>query len=162
MLLSQMPFVITCEVKKWPVVQAEHRTRSLKSTAAQHRPSMAFAQQRGPDISRLAPALCDTAAKSQLGNTNKKPRNGNKAGCTRDQCLDGHHHSWSATVFQRTSGSGCPQCRGRKVCKHNCLATKALLVAAQWACEENIGLSNSVTAQSHQPASWHCDICGHN
>ena len=61
----------------------------------------------------------------------------------------------------RTNGEGFPQCSGRKVCKHNCLATKAPSVAAQWDYEANNGTPDSVVAQSSQPAGWHCDTCGH-
>ena len=90
-----------------------------------------------------------------------KPHSHKKVGWICDQCPDGHLHSWSARVTDRTNGSGCPQCNGRKVCKHNSLATKAPSVAAQWDYEANEGPPDSVTAHSNQPAGWHCDICGH-
>lgn len=34
-------------------------------------------------------------------------------------------HSWEAQVCGRSRDTGCPQCSNRKVCKHNCLETKA-------------------------------------
>ena len=60
----------------------------------------------------------------------------------------------------RTRGSGCPQCSGHKVCKHNSLATKAPKVAAQWDYKVNAGTPDSVTAQSNQPVGWLCEVCG--
>ena len=124
----------------------------------------AAAQQGGPDISRLDPDLqkqWDHAANVHLGNVDIAPQSRRKVGWTCDQCPDGHLHSWSAAVQNRTNGSGCPQCSGRKVCKHNSLATKAPAVAAQWDYEANDGTPDGVVAQSNQPAHWHCDACGH-
>ena len=121
------------------------------------------AQQGRPDISRLDPDLqqqWDQAANAHLGNINITPQSGRKVGWICDQCPDGHLHSWSARVNNRTAGKGCPQCSGRKVCKHNCLATKAPSVAAEWDYEANDGTPDNVVAQSNQPAWWHCDACG--
>ena len=78
-----------------------------------------------------------------------------------DQCPDGHLHSWEAALYSRSSGTGCPQCSGHKVCKHNSLSTKAPLVAAQWDFGANDGSPESVSAQSHQLVGWHCGACGH-
>ena len=116
-------------------------------------------QQEGPDISLLEPALqeqWDHDANGHLGNT---AHNG-KGSWTCDQCPDGHPHSWSASVKHRFNGTGCPQCCGRKVCKHNSLATKAPLVAAQWDHEANNGTPDTVVANSHQKVGWRCDVCG--
>ena len=122
------------------------------------------AQQEGPDVSRLDADLqqqWDHAANTHLGNVNIGPQSSRKALWICDQCPDGHLHSWSAKVFSRTNGNGCPQCSGHKVCKHNCLATKDPLVAAQWDREKNEATPDSAVAQSNQPAHWHCDACGH-
>ena len=122
----------------------------------------ADARQSGPDISRLAPNLqqqWDHAANAHLGNINIKPHSNRKVGWICDQCPDGHLHSWSAVVYHRTAGHGCPQCSGHKVCKHNSLATKAPSVAAEWDCEANDGTPDSVVAQSNEPACWHCGAC---
>ena len=64
-------------------------------------------------------------------------------------------------MASRTSGTGCPQCSGRKVCKHNSLATKAPSVADEWDYKANDGTPDSVLAQNNQPVGWHCDACGH-
>ena len=90
-----------------------------------------------------------------------KPYSRRKVAWTCDQCPDGHPHSWSAAVQNRTNGSGCPQCSGQKVCRHNSLATRAPSVAAQWDYAANDGTPDSIMAQSRQPASWHCDACGY-
>ena len=124
----------------------------------------AAANQGPPDISRLDPDLqqqWDYAANAHLGRIDIKPQSNRKVGWICDQCPDGHLHSWSATVGHRTNGSRCPQCSGDKVCKHNCLATKAPSVAAQWDFAANDGTPDSVAAQSNQHAGWHCDACGH-
>ena len=54
----------------------------------------------------------------------------------------------------------CPQCSGRQVCKHNSLATKAPLVAAEWDYQANDGTPDDVVAQSGHMANWHCKVCG--
>ena len=116
-----------------------------------------------PDISQLGLALqqqWDHAANAHLGPIDIKPHSNMKIWWTCDQCPDVHLHSWEARVSSRTRGNGCPQCSGRKVCKHNSLATKAPLVAAQWDFEAN-DTPDSVVAQSHQPVGWLCDVCGH-
>ena len=128
------------------------------STQQQH------TQQEGPDISLLEPALqkqWDHDANARLGNTVFKPYSRKEVWWTCEQCPDGHPHSWSARVSDRTRGSGCPQCSSRKVCKHNSLATKAPGVAAQWDYEENDGTPDSVVAHSSRLVCWFCIACGH-
>ena len=148
----------------WPVCPGkapeQHHEVRCHSNQAQH----AFEQQDGPDISRLDSDLqqqWDHAANAHLGSIEITPQSNKKVGWICDQCPDGHLHSWSATVHHRAEGSGCPQCNGKKVCKHNALATKAPSVAAQWDYAVNDGSPDSVVAQSNQHAGWHCDACGH-
>ena len=121
-------------------------------------------QQASPDISRLELALqqqWDHAANAHLGPIDIKPYTRRKVWWTCDQCPDGHPHSWEASIDNRTSGTGCPQCVGRKVCKHNSLATKAPAVAAQWDYGANSNTPDHVMAQSNQPVGWLCDACCH-
>ncbi|KAL3132815.1 hypothetical protein ABBQ38_006741 [Trebouxia sp. C0009 RCD-2024] len=123
-----------------------------------------YLQQGGPDISHLDPALqqqWDHAANAHLGNMIIKPYSAKKVWWTCDQCPDGHLHRWLALVHNRTSGRGCPQCSSRAVCKHNCLATKAPKVAAQWDYDANTGTPDSVVAQSGTKVGWRCGACGH-
>ncbi|KAL3130451.1 hypothetical protein ABBQ38_008273 [Trebouxia sp. C0009 RCD-2024] len=140
-----------------PGNQHNNHWTSFSSTQWQH------VQQEGPNIRLLDSMLqrqWDHAANAHLGNTLIKAHSCLKVWWTCDQCPDGHLHSWSATVDSRSNGSGCPQCRGRKVCKHNSLATKARLIAAQWDYEANDGTPDSMVAQSHQPVGWLCNVCG--
>ena len=120
-------------------------------------------QQKGPNISRLAPALqqqWDHAANAHLGPIDIKPYSHKIVWWRCEQCPDGYLHRWEATVYNRTSGRGCPQCSGHKVCKHNSLATKAPRVAAQWDYQANTGSPDNVVAQSKQPVVWLCEVCG--
>ena len=122
------------------------------------------AQQDSPNISRLDLALqqqWDHAANAHLDPIDIKPHSNIKVAWICNQCPDGHLHSWEATLNNRTQGSGCPQCSGRKVCKHNSLATKAPKVAAQWDYDANDSTPDSVVAHSHQPVGWCCDECNH-
>ena len=130
------------------------------SSQSQH----AGLQQQGPNISRLGPALqqqWDHAANAHLGPVDITPKNGRKVWWRCDQCPDGHLHRWEATVANRSNGRGCPQCCGRKVCKHNALATIAPLMAAQWDYVENDSTPDSVVAESNQKVGWLCEVCGH-
>ena len=115
------------------------------------------------DTRRLEPALqhqWDHAANVHLGPIDIKPHSNVKVWWVCDQCPDGHLHRWEAWVADRTRGSGCPQCSGHKVCKHNSLATKAPLIAAQWDYTANAGAPGSVVAQSNQYVGWLCAVCG--
>ena len=121
------------------------------------------AQQAGPDISLLSPALqkqWDHAANAHLGNIVIRSQSNRMAAWMCDACPGGHVHTWSANVQGRSNGNGCPQCYGRKVCKRNCLATIASWAAAQWDYEANaaLGTPDTVVAQSNQPAGWHCQV----
>ncbi|KAL3147907.1 hypothetical protein ABBQ32_002618 [Trebouxia sp. C0010 RCD-2024] len=121
-------------------------------------------QQEGPDMSLLYPALQQQwhhARNAHLGNTVIKSYSRLQVWWCCDKCPDGHLHSWSASVQSRSNGSGCPQCRGKKVCKHKSLATRAPKAAAQWDYAANNGTPESVAAQSNQRLSWLCDVCGH-
>ncbi|KAL3140454.1 hypothetical protein ABBQ38_004713 [Trebouxia sp. C0009 RCD-2024] len=95
-----------------------------------------------------------------MGDIVIKPQSSRRVWWRCDQCPDGHLHTWSAKVQNRSNGNGCPQCSGRKVCKHNSLATKAPLVAAQWDYQANDCTPDDVVAQNNHMANWHCKVCG--
>ena len=119
-------------------------------------------QQQGLDTSNLdaLQQQWDHAANACLGNIVIKPKTAKEVRWTCDQCRGGYLHSWPARVKDRTRGSGCPQCLGRRVCKHNSLATKAPFVAAQWDYAANDGTPDVVVAQSNSMANWHSKDCG--
>ena len=99
-------------------------------------------QHGGPDISllRALQRQWDHAANAHLGNIVIKPFSSRSVAWKCDACPDGHLHQWTAVVYGRTRGSGCPHCKGRKVCKHNCLRTVAPWAAAQWHYNANAAL----------------------
>ncbi|KAL3155631.1 hypothetical protein ABBQ38_010827, partial [Trebouxia sp. C0009 RCD-2024] len=131
---------------------------SCQSYQSQH----AHVNKAGPNISGLDPALqqqWDHAANAHLGSIVIKPQTHKAVWWRCDECPDGHPHSWLAVVQNRARGTGCPQCSGHKVYKHNSLATKAPLVAAQWDYQANDGTPDDVVAQSSHMANWHCKLC---
>lgn len=75
------------------------------------------------------------------------------------QCSLGHE--WSARVYTRSRGSGCPYCKGRKVwAGFNDLATLNPILAAEWHPEENMELTPSdVSCRSIKTVWWKCR-CG--
>ena len=64
-------------------------------------------------------------------------------------------------MTSRTKNDGCPFCRGRKVCQHNSVATKAPHVAGSWDSTANDGTPHDFTAASHSKKHWRCLVCGH-
>ncbi|KAL3153608.1 hypothetical protein ABBQ32_013214 [Trebouxia sp. C0010 RCD-2024] len=134
--------------------------QDLRLRSHSHPGQQAHVQQEGRDISKLNSALqqqWDHKANAHLGNIIIKLNCPRKVWWT---CPDGHLHTWSAVVQNRTRGSGCPQCSSRQVCKHNSLATKAPLVAAQWDYQASDCTPDDVMAQSNHMANWHCKVCG--
>ena len=71
-------------------------------------------------------------------------------------------HSWQASVANRTSGTGCPCCTGKKVLVgFNDLASQNPRVAAEWDVERNGELQpDMVTERSNRTVWWRCDA-GH-
>ncbi|MFF2556792.1 zinc-ribbon domain-containing protein [Nocardia sp. NPDC058058] len=70
-----------------------------------------------------------------------------------------HGHEWSARVAERSSGSGCPVCSGKKVVAGvNDLGTINPGLAAQWHPALNRDLTpGMVTAGSNRKVWWVCD-----
>jgi hypothetical protein len=70
-------------------------------------------------------------------------------------CPNGHH--WQAPVFNRTRGSGCPYCSGRRsIPGRTDLATTHPHLAAEWDTEANDRTPEQITAGSHYKARWVC------
>ena len=85
-------------------------------------------RQQGPDISQLSTKLqqwWDHEKNAHLGNPAISPYATTQAFWSCDECPDGHPHQWQQTVHSRAYSARCPFCTGRRICKHNSLATKA-------------------------------------
>ena len=74
-------------------------------------------------------------------------------------CPAGCPHIWSTKVSARTAGTGCPYCQGRKLCKHNSLATKAPTVARYWDYDKNAKTPEQTLAGSNLRVDWKCPDC---
>ena len=135
------------------------------STARAEQHSQVQSASAGPDISCLSPRLHREwmhDRNQHLGSIVVTPGSRRKVWWSCPDCPDGHSHIWEAAVSARMAGSGCPFCSGRKVCKHNSLATKAPAAALDWHRDRNLPLSpETVTAQSSYRAHWCCSACQH-
>lgn len=67
-------------------------------------------------------------------------------------------HAWTAALYTRTSGSGCPYCAGRRVVPGETdLASQFPNLARQWQREKNLPLTpEEVSVGSHQKVWWRC------
>jgi hypothetical protein len=74
------------------------------------------------------------------------------------RCKKDPSHSWQATVNDRSSGTGCPFCSGRKACPGKTdLATTRPDLAAEWDYEKNGELRpTDVSAGSNKKVWWKC------
>lgn len=121
-------------------------------------------QQVLPDISALHKTLqCqwDVTANAHLGNVVIAKLSRKKVWWQCHQCPDGHVHRWQAMVFSRSYGAGCPQCAGRKLCRHNSLATVAPKVAQLWDSARNGCTADMTLARSNKSYHWQCHSCSH-
>ena len=130
------------------------------------RPPVTHQPQHVPDISRLQPALqrqWDHAANASMGSVTIKPYSRRRASWICHECPDGYLHQWTARLIDRSSGAGCPQCCGRKVCQHNSLAIKAPWAAADWDFQANadLGTPDTILANSALQAHFRCLKCRH-
>ena len=72
------------------------------------------------------------------------------------KCSKGHE--WSAEIYSRNSGNGCPYCVGKKVLRgYNDLQTINPSLAKEWNYEKNDGLTPvDVTPNSNKKVWWKC------
>ena len=120
--------------------------------------------QQGPDLSQLSPKLqqqWDHEKNAHLGHTVIKPHSNRVVSWRCSDCPDGHPHEWEAALSSRTRNDGCPFCKGKRVCKHNSLATQASDIAASWDAAANAGTPHDYTAHSSHRAQWMCSTCMH-
>jgi hypothetical protein len=67
-------------------------------------------------------------------------------------------HEWQATTNNRSGGTGCPYCAGRRVCEDNCLETVNPALAKEWHPTKNGQLTpRDVTAGTHEKVWWVCN-----
>jgi very-short-patch-repair endonuclease len=67
-------------------------------------------------------------------------------------------HEWQAAICNRSSGSGCPFCAGKKVCQDNCLTTVNPRLAKEWHPDKNGSLTpNDITYGSNKKIWWKCE-----
>ena len=72
------------------------------------------------------------------------------------RCANGHE--WTAPVYSRTGGAGCPYCTGRRVGQNNDFASLYPGLSAQWDAEKNAPLTpEMVTAGSQRLVWWRCE-----
>ena len=64
-------------------------------------------------------------------------------------------HEWQECVSNRTKGSGCPYCSGRRACYHNCLKTLFPNLCEQWS-EKNKVDPRDVASGTHKKYWWVC------
>ncbi len=67
-------------------------------------------------------------------------------------------HEWEAIISNRSKGRGCPYCSNRKVLKgYNDLQTINPILAKEWNCEKNNGLTPiDIMPNSNKKAWWKC------
>lgn len=66
-------------------------------------------------------------------------------------------HEWEASIRDRSSGTGCPYCKNRKVSKDNCLSTTNPDISLEWNFQKNGNLSpHDVTYGSRKNVWWIC------
>jgi len=117
-----------------------------------------------PDISELSPQLQQEwhpDNNALLGGIKVKPGSGRRVTWSCPNCPAGCPHIWKTSVNNRTRGSKCPFCEGRKVCEHNSLATKGPSQLKYWNQGKNAKTPEQMLAGSNLRAEWKCPICSH-
>ena len=117
-----------------------------------------------PDISELSPQLQQEwhpDNNALLGSIRIKPKSGRKVLWSCPNCPAGCPHIWLASVRHLMNSSNCPYCQGRKLCKHNSLATKAPEQARYWDHSKNASTPEQTLAGSSFRADWICPDCRH-
>jgi len=67
-------------------------------------------------------------------------------------------HEWQESIVNRSKGSGCPYCSGKRACAENCLQTLDPDLAKQWHPAKNGNLTpRDVTMGSGGKVWWRCE-----
>lgn len=115
-----------------------------------------------PDLSELSPKLREewhSDNNLHLGGVKVTPQSNKRVLWVCRDCPAGCLHIWRTAVHHRSEGSKCPFCKGRRVCKHNSLATKAPEVARYWNHDKNANSPEETLAGSNARAEWKCPDC---
>jgi hypothetical protein len=77
------------------------------------------------------------------------------------RCDQGQDHEWKTRIADRSKGTSCPFCSGKKVGKDNNLGVLFPELAKQWHPTKNGNLTPfDVTPSSNRKVWWTCE-CGH-
>ncbi len=117
-----------------------------------------------PDVSALSVQLQQEwhpDNNALFGGIKVKPYNNVKVMWSCPNCPTGCPHIWKTGVAQRTLGTKCPYCEGRKVCKHSSLATKEPSQVKYWNQDKNAKTPEQMLAGSNFRAEWKCSVCSH-
>ena len=75
------------------------------------------------------------------------------------KCLVADDHEWIATINDRSNGSGCPFCSGRRPSKTTCLGSLFPNLVIEWHPTKNAPLTpNDVTRSSNKKVWWKCPV----
>lgn len=74
-----------------------------------------------------------------------------------------HKHQWKSTIRNRTNGTGCPYCSGKKaIVGETDFKTLEPIIASEWDYEDGSGKRpENFTLKSNYRASWQCNAQGH-
>ena len=117
-----------------------------------------------PDVSALNSQLRQewhSDSNALLGGIKVTPYSSARVMWSCPNCPAGCPHIWKAAVYSRTLGTKCPYCAGKKVCKHNSLATKAPSQVKYWNQDKNAKTPEQMLAGSNFRAEWKCPVCSH-
>jgi len=115
-----------------------------------------------PDLSELSQKLQQEWHPDnnlQVGGIKVTPHSGRRVLWVCRNCPAGCPHIWRTSVSHRTDSTKCPFCEGKRVCKHNSLATVAPPVARYWNHDKNATSPDEALAGSNSRAEWKCPDC---
>lgn len=120
------------------------------------------AQPGSPDLSALSPHLQREWHPDNnvlLGGKVVKPQSGFRAKWECQHCPAGKPHIFYTSVQNRTRGTKCPYCHGKRVCVHNSLATISPMVATFWNDDKNDSTPEQTLVGGTHRAEWRCPDC---
>ena len=70
------------------------------------------------------------------------------------KCSKGNDHEWLASIYNRTNGTGCPVCSGKKIVKSNCLYNLNPSLAREWHPTKNKELTPKEVGIGYSKKVW--------